>query len=296
MPRARLRGLFMAAPPVLVVTVFVGLPIVAAVLYTFGYGGGPNTVVSSIAQGQFLSTSGPTLGAYRDVLADPLFGRSLVATVVVTVVSTVVTLVMAGAIALWARLSGSRLAKVLSALAVVPLFVPVVIASYALLGFYARDGFPASVAHLLHLPEPVFSYTLTGVTIGEVWTSLPFAVLMLTSGFAAVPDALVEAARDAGASGLRTIRSVLLPMAVVPVVIAATFTAIGVVGSFTVPYLLGPNAPNMLGVNLTQTFGAFNRAQQAQVMAVILFVLAAGIGAAYVWANFRAARRSGAAS
>lgn len=296
MPRARLRGLLMAAPPVLVVTVFVGLPIVAAVLYTFGYGGGPNTVVSSIAQGQFLSTSGPTLGAYRDVFADPLFGRSLVATVVVTVVSTVVTLVMAGAIALWARLSGSRLAKVLSALAVVPLFVPVVIASYALLGFYARDGFPASVAHLLRLPEPVFSYTLTGVTIGEVWTSLPFAVLMLTSGFAAVPDALVEAARDAGASGLRTIRSVLLPMAVVPVVIAATFTAIGVVGSFTVPYLLGPNAPNMLGVNLTQTFGAFNRAQQAQVMAVILFVLAAGIGAAYVWANFRAARRSGVAS
>ncbi len=296
MGRPRLRGLLMAAPPLVLVAVFVGLPIVAAVLYTFGYGGGPNSVVSAIAQGQFLSTSGPTLAAYRDVFADPLFLPSLRATVVVTAAATAATLIMATAIALWVRLSGSRIARVFSALAVVPLFVPVVIASYALLGFYAKDGFPASIAHVLHFPEPVLSYTLTGVTVGEVWTSLPFAVLMLTSGFAAVPDALVEAARDVGASTWRIVGGVLLPMATVPVVIAATFTAIGVVGSFTVPYLLGPTAPNMLGPNLTQTFTAFNRAQQAEVMAVVLFVIAAGIGVAYVWANLRAARRSGASS
>jgi len=294
--RVRLKGLLLAAPPIVVVALFIGFPIVAAVLYSFGYGGGPNSVVSAIAQGQHLSTGGPTLGAYRDVFTDRSFARSLVVTVEVTVAATVATLLLAGAVALYARLSGSRVARVLSALAVVPLFIPVVIGSYALLTFYAKDGFLASVADLLHLPQPVYSYTMTGVTIGEVWTSMPFAVLMLTSGFAAVPDALIEAARDVGSSTVRTVWSVILPMATVPLIIAATFTAIGVIGSFTVPYLIGPTAPNMLGPDIQQTFGPFNRAQQAQVMAVVLFVLASVIGAAYVWANVRAARRSGSTS
>lgn len=296
MQRARLKGLLLASPPIAVVALFIGFPIVAAVLYSFGYGGGPNSVVSSIAQGQHLSTSGPTLGAYRDVFGDPSFARSLEVTVEVTVATTIATLLLAGAVALYARLSGSRIAKLLSAMAVVPLFIPVVIGSYALLTFYAKDGFLASVANLVHLPEPVYSYTMTGVTIGEVWTSMPFAVLMLTSGFAAVPDALIEASRDVGSSTARTVWSVILPLANVPLIIAATFTAIGVIGSFTVPYLIGPTAPNMLGPDIQQTFGAFNRAQQAQVMAVVLFVLASGIGVAYVWANFRAARRSSSAS
>lgn len=296
MRTARLRGLLLASPPIVVVALFIGFPIVAAILYSLGYGEGPNSVVSSIAQGQHLTRSGPTLGAYRDVFTDRSFARSLRVTVVVTVASTAVTLLLAVAVALYARLSGSRLSKLLSAMAVVPLFIPVVIASYALLSFYAKDGFLASVAQILHLPQPVFSYTVTGVTIGEIWTSLPFAVLMLTSGFAAVPDALLEAARDVGSSTLRTVWSVILPIANVPLIIAATFTAIGVLGSFTVPYLIGPTAPNMLGPGIQQTFGAFNRAQQAQVMAVVLFVLASAIGAAYVWANVRAARRSSSAS
>lgn len=292
----RVKGLLLATPPLVVVTVFVGLPVAAAIAYTLGWGGGPNTVIASISQGQVLSTSGPTLGAYRQLAADPLFGPSLRATVVVTVAATVVTLVLATAIALWLRLTGSALAKVLSALAVVPLFVPVVISAYALLGFYAKDGFLASLAHLVGLPEPVFSYTLIGVTIGSVWTSLPFAVLMLASGFAAVPDALIEAARDTGASTARVIVSIMAPMASVPLVIATTFTAIGVLGSFTVPYLLGPTAPNLLGPNITQTFQAYNRAQQAQAMAVVLFALAIVIGAAYVWANVRSARRASVTS
>ena len=72
----------------------------------------------------------------------------------------------------------------------------------------------------------------------------------------------------------------------------ATFTGIYVLGSFTVPYLTGPSAPNLLGVSMQQFFGSFNQPQQAEVMAMIVFVLAAGIGTIYVWANVRASKRA----
>ena len=82
-------------------------------------------------------------------------------------------------------------------------------------------------------------------------------------------------------------------MAFVPIVIAGTFTAIGVIGSFTVPYFTGANTPTMLGVELTNFFTSFNQPQQSVVMAFAIFIAASGIAAFYVWANFRSAKDQG---
>jgi ABC-type spermidine/putrescine transport system permease subunit I len=118
-------------------------------------------------------------------------------------------------------------------------------------------------------------------------------VLMMSSGLNGVPNNLIEAARDSGAGMPRVVRSILLPMNVIPTVIVATFTGIYVLGSFTVPYLTGPTAPNLLGPSMSNFFSAFNQPQQAEVLAIVVFVLALGIGAVYVWANVRTGRRSG---
>jgi len=116
--------------------------------------------------------------------------------------------------------------------------------------------------------------------------------LLISSGVAAVPDALIHAARDAGASMSRAVWSVMVPMAAVPTVIVATFTGVGVLGSFTVPFMVGPASPTMLGVQMVTTYNTYQQPQEAQAMAVVLFVLAILIGWAYVWANARQARTS----
>jgi ABC-type spermidine/putrescine transport system permease subunit I len=295
MRRRPLVGLLMASPPLLLVAVFVGFPIVVALAYSLGHVGGLNRTIATIARGQH--TVGHwyafTLSAYRDVFSDERFRRDLAVTVTVTLVSTAVVVALAWVIALYLRLSGSRLAKVLSALAVVPMFIPVVIASWAILTFYSADGFLRSLAAQVGLEAPVWGYTVTCICLGLVWTQLPFATLMVVSGVQSVPAALIEAAADAGAGFWRTLRSVIWPMSSVPTVIAATFTAIGTLGSFTVPYFTGPNAPNMLGVDMSSYFQAFNRPQQSVVMAVVVFLLAAVFGAYYVWANFRSAQDAG---
>ena len=288
----RLRALVMASPPVLVAAAFIGMPVVSAVMFTFGYSGGFNSILADIGQHEHLVTgAGGTLGAYRDVLGDPLFRQSLWATVLVTAAATAVVLVLSWGIALYLRLAGGRIGKILAGLAVVPMFIPVVIASYAILEFYSPNGFLRSLfAALGWSNAPVYGYTMVGVTFGQIWVSLPFGVLLMTSGLNAVPDALLEAARDAGASPARAVRAVLVPMAKVPTTITATFTAIGVIGSYTVPYLIGPSAPNMLGPLMTDTFESFNQPQQAEVMAVAIFLISAVIGAFYVRANLRGAK------
>jgi ABC-type spermidine/putrescine transport system permease subunit I len=84
-------------------------------------------------------------------------------------------------------------------------------------------------------------------------------------------------------------------MNIIPTVIVATFTAIYVLGSFTVPYLTGPTQPNLLGPTMSNFFSAFNQPQQAEVLAIVVFGFALGIGAVYVWANVRTGKRSSAA-
>jgi ABC-type spermidine/putrescine transport system permease subunit II len=116
---------------------------------------------------------------------------------------------------------------------------------------------------------------------------------MVSSGFQSIPDSMIEAARDAGAGFFSVVRKVLIPMAGVPITIATTFTAIGVLGSFTVAYFTGANTPNMLGVELNNFFVGFNQPQQAQVIAFVIFFFASAIAATYVWANFRTAKDAG---
>jgi ABC-type spermidine/putrescine transport system permease subunit I len=283
----------MVLPPVAVVAVFIGFPVGAAIAYTLGKTGGPNSTVSLLAQRQHVAHHGVTTAAYREVLGNSHVRADLWATVWVTLVTIAVVVLLSWAIGLYLRLSDSRIARIVSALSVVPLFIPVVIASYAILTFYASQGFIKTLAyHVGWHSFPTLGYTLWAVVIGEIWVNVPFGVLMMSSGLNSVPNALIEAARDSGASLPRTVRSVLLPMNVIPTVIVATFTGIYVLGSFTVPYLTGPSAPNLMGVSMSNFFSAFNQPQQAEVMAMIVFVLAIGIGTIYVWANVRAAKRA----
>jgi ABC-type spermidine/putrescine transport system permease subunit I len=295
MRRRPVVGLLMASPPLLLVAVFVCFPIVVAVAYSLGHVGGLNQTIATIARGQHTVERWYqfTFAAYREVFADERFGRDLGVTVGVTLLCTGVVVLLAWVVALYLRMTDSKVAKALSALAVVPMFIPVVIASWAILTFYSADGFLRSVAAQLGFEAPIWGYTVTCICLGLIWTHLPFATLMVVSGVQSVPTSLIEAAADSGAGFVATVRSVIAPMAMVPTVIAATFTAIGTLGSFTVPYFTGPNAPNMLGVDMTSYFQSFNRPQQSVVMAVVVFVIAAGFGAFYVWANFRSAQDSG---
>lgn len=286
-------GFSMALPPVLLLSLFIGLPVLLAIGFSFGVTGGLNSTVAAIGQDVYEADGLITLDAYRQLFADQRFGRDLLATVLVTVSTTLITIALAIGIAVFLRLRGGRIATLLASLGVVPLFVPVVIASWAILTFYSGDGFLRSVFAQLGLEGPIFGFTVTGVIIASVWVNLPFALLMASSGMQGVPDALIDAARDAGASTMIIVTRVLAPMAGIPLVIAATFTAIGVLGQFTVPYFTGPNAPQQLGVDISKYFQAFNQPQQAAAIAVVVFVVASGVAALYVWANFRTAKQEG---
>ena len=287
-------GFFMSLPPVLVLLGFIGVPIVLAFAFSLGHTSGPNEIISLIGQEIYEKDSWwGTLDAYRAVFQDSRFVPDLLTTLSVTFIATFSVVLMALGMGIYQRIVGGKLAMVMISLSLVPLFVPVVIAAFAIRTFYDGNGFLKSLFYHFGIDFPTITMTTNAITIGTIWTSLPFAILMVSSGLQSIPDALIETAQDAGASFFRIVRTIMIPLAFVPIVIAITFTAIGIMGSFTVPYLLGANQPTMLGVEITQFFGPYNRPQLSVVMAFVIFIAASLVAVLYVWANVRSAKQSG---
>jgi ABC-type spermidine/putrescine transport system permease subunit I len=293
--KQRVLGFVLAGIPFVFILIFVGFPIIQSFMYTLGFTGGPNKVVSEMAQNQVVAKHGPTLGVYRELWHSAAFRADFWSTVWVTLVSVILLLIVSWVIAVYLRISNGRLARVVSAIYLIPMFIPSVIAGYALLTFWEQNGYLDTIAHHLGDPNfPSFGHTLMGVVVGQVWTGLPFSVLMLASGLQSVPDAVMEAARDVGAGLWTVCWRILLPLNLLPTAIVTTFSIIGTLGAYTIPYLMGPSSPQLLGVAMTTYYGSFNEPQQAEAMAVLLFIAAAFVGFLYVWANLRMDRKAGA--
>jgi ABC-type spermidine/putrescine transport system permease subunit I len=284
-------GLVLASPPIVMLVLLVIVPAVEALLFSLGQVPTDNVIFST---GLHLVTSPtPTLEVYRTLLSDHFFLDDLVLTATVTVASVALVVVVSYVLALYVRFGEGPLPEVLRSLYLIPMFVPVVIASYALITFFVDHGLLQAILLRLGIGYPAPIYHSTGIIVGEVWTSIPFAVLMLCSGLDGIPQELIEAAQDVGAGFLAVVWRIVIPLNVVPLLIVVTFTFIGVMGSFTVPYLLGPNAPQMVGVAMNAYFGTYQQPQPAVAIAVLTFLAASVAGAVYVWATSRTGRVAG---
>ena len=278
-------GLLFVAPPLVVLVVLIVLPAIDAATFSLGLVPSGNLTFSTGLH--LISSETPTLAVYRDLLASPFVRDDLALTVWITVVSVVFVAIVGYVLALYVRFGSGQLPSLVRSLYLVPMFVPVVIATYAAITFYVDRGFLAAVLHAVGLGYVSPAYKASGVVITQVWFNIPFAVLMLGSGLDGIEQELVDSAHDLGAGFLTVLWRIVLPMNLVPLLIVLTFTFIGVIGSFTIPFLIGPNAPQMLGVAIQAYFSNYNQPQPAVAMAVLLFGISAVAGAAYVWATSR---------
>ena len=280
--------MILAAPPFVMLVLLVVVPAVEAFTFSVGLVSEDNVTFSTGMH--VIRSDTPTLAVYQQLFANEAFRAGLWLTAVVTVSTVVLVLVVGYVLALYVRFSSGRLASIVRSLYLIPMFVPVVIASYALITFYVDHGELQAIANGLGLPYTSPVYAAPGIIIGQVWANIPFAVLLLGSGLDGLPQEMIEAAHDVGAGFFQVLWRIVLPLNVVPTLIVATFTFIGVLGSFTIPYLIGPNAPQMIGVAMQAYFNSFRQPQPAVAMAVMTFVVAAGAGAIYVWATARSGR------
>lgn len=220
---------------------------------------------------------------YFAFFADAYSMANLRYTMEMGLVSSIAALSVSFGIALYLRFSAGRIATMIHALSLFPLFVPSIIISYALVRFLGPNGLFQLLLEQVgftHYRTPYL--TPVGPFLAFVWENLPLPVLVLSAGLSQVSDHAVEAARDLGAKSGRILWEILLPQMRRSLLIAFALIFMGIIGAFTVPYMLGPAAPEMMSVYMQRTLGNLHDVSAAQVQAVVLMVISSIVGAFYI--------------
>ena len=185
--------------------------------------------------------------------------------------STAVLLLIALPVAWWIA-SGTGAARALvQAVVALPLVLPPTV-----LGFYllvALGPLTAPGRLIIRLLGHPLAFSFSGLVVGSVLYSLPFAVQPLVAGFRAVDAALLEVAATLGASPLRAFRTIALPLAKPSLVTAAVLTFTHTVGEFGVVLMIGGNIPGAtqtLSIALYDQVQDFNYAAANRTAALLL--------------------------
>lgn len=262
----------MVLPAFMVVMLTVTYPIISAVIQSF----------KDEKTGSF------TFSNYTYFFTEPAQLKNLLYTLMVVFLTVFIAIFVAYLLALYLRFVKSKIAKTIGTLYLLPRFVPAMCAVYAMITIIRDSGLIHRIGALFGLDITLgLMYHASGIIIMNLWFNIPFAAMMITAGLGAIPDSIIEGARDVGAGKWKTFTSMILPLSLKDVVIASTFVFMTNVGSFTTPYLMGGNAPKMLGIALFDQFNKYLAYNRSAALSVIMFLICSVSAGVYIYTNLK---------
>jgi putative spermidine/putrescine transport system permease protein len=220
------------------------------------------------------------LDNFRTILDDPTYRRIAFRTIGVAFAVTVTDAVLAFPLAYFmARVAKPRTRTLLFVCVLIPLWASYLARVYAWRLILAQDGVLNWSLGKVGLPSLGIGYSDWAIWIVFSYIWLPFMVLPVYASLERIPDSLLEASRDLGAHGFRTLRSVVLPLALPGIVAGSIFTFSLTLGDFITPQLVGGGSQFIgqvvyanVGIANDIPFAAAYAIVPILVMAVYLFI------------------------
>jgi len=165
----------------------------------------------------------------------------LLLTLKLAAVTTAVLLLLAIPLAGWVAFAHTRLRYLAEALVALPLVLPpTVIGFYLLVSLGPTTSIGRAITSIL---GHTLAFSFSGLVVGSILYSLPFAVQPIVAGLRAVDPAYLEAAATLGASPRAAFTRIALPLAKSSLLTAAVLTFTHTIGEFGVVLMLGGSIP-----------------------------------------------------
>jgi len=177
-------------------------------------------------------------------------------TLQLAVIVSAALLVLGLPIAYWIAFSHRRWKFLVEAIVALPIVLPPTV-----LGFYVLVALgPHSPLGRwwISLTGHTLAFTFTGLVLGSILYSLPFAVQPFAASFAGVDPKLIAASATLGASPLRTFFRVIAPLSLPGLVTGMALSFAHTMGEFGVVLMVGGN---ISGVTRTVSIDIYDRVQ-----------------------------------
>ncbi|HEX5388728.1 MAG TPA: molybdate ABC transporter permease subunit [Burkholderiaceae bacterium] len=180
--------------------------------------------------------------------------------------TTLCLLLLATPLAWWLARTPSRWRAPVSAVVTLPLVLPPTVLGFYLLVALGPQGPVGQFTQAMGWG--LWSFTFTGLLIGSIVFSLPFAVQPLQHAFEALGNRPMEVAATLRASPWDAFFTVALPQARGGVLTAAILSFAHTVGEFGVVLMMGGNIPGKTRVVSTQIYGHVEAMEYPQAHAL----------------------------
>jgi putative spermidine/putrescine transport system permease protein len=200
-----------------------------------------------------------TLDNFRTLWDDHTYWRITGRTIGIAAAVTVTDVVLAFPLAYFmARLASRRTRAALFVLVLLPLWSSYLVRIYAWRTILAKNGALNWALNGIGLPDANLAYTNWAMWIVFSYVWLPFMILPVYAALERIPDNYLEASQDLGAKGSRTLRSVILPLALPGIVAGSIFTFSLTLGDFITPALVGGAGSSFIGNVVEEQVGQPN--------------------------------------
>jgi molybdate transport system permease protein len=188
--------------------------------------------------------------------------RAFRLTIELAVVVSAILSVVGLPVASWMAFSRWRWKFLVEALVALPIVLPpTVLGFYVLVALGSRSPlgrwWQSLTGHTL-------AFTFTGLVIGSILYSLPFAVQPFAASFSSVDRKLLAASATLGASPLRTFFHIVVPLSVPGLVTGVALAFAHTMGEFGVVLMIGGNIP---GVTRTVSIDIYDQVQASNYAA-----------------------------
>ncbi|AZR81260.1 molybdate ABC transporter permease subunit [Thiomicrospira sp. S5] len=199
-------------------------------------------------------------------------------TLEVATMTTIVLLVLGTPLAWWMAQMRSSNKVFLEALVALPLVLPPTVLGFYLLILFNPNGTVTEVLHWFGF-EGQLTFSKTGLVIGSVFYSLPFAIQPLMHAFENIPHRLLDAAATMRASFLDRFWTIVLPLSRRGILVAATLSFAHTVGEFGVVLMVGGNIPGetrMVSIDIFDHVESLEY-DQAHILSAMMLIFALSV-------------------
>lgn len=252
-----------AVPPLAWLLFIFLIPLAVIWAYSFGQNSGPINI----------DITGTFANYFRAF--EPLYLMIFWKSVVIAAITTLLCLIVGFPVAMAIAFASPRTKAWLLLLIMLPFWTNLLIRTYALIAVLREQGYvnftlewlwnnASGFMTMIGLQplgefEPLqLLYNNSAVIVGLVYVHLPFMVLPLYSALDRMDRSLMEASLDLGAGHLRTIWSVVVPLAAPGIASGILITFIPALGAYLTPDLLGGTDSQMIASVIERQFKRSN--------------------------------------
>ncbi len=228
---------------------------------------------------------GHSLASYVRVLTDVYYLGVLARTVLLSLGVTATCVLLGFPLSYFLWRAEPRVKGLLTLLVVAPVLISIVVRAYGWIVLLGDNGLLNQLLVALGLVDTPLQimYSPLAVFIGLLHVQFPFMVLSILAAMERIDPFLIAAAETLGASRLRAVVSVILPLAVPGIITGTILVFTLCMTAFVTPVFLGGSGTQVM---TTLVYGQFTTAFNWPLGSALAVVLAAAsLGGSFLFRN-----------